>query len=99
MEAPHGVVYLEDAKLIGRILLLDVQAGTLPGRELRVRFVMMSKKGAQEVKLRCEFFDEQGAPAGVVEDVDLKVPEGRSTSIAFASSKPATRYALYIKPD
>ena len=99
MEAPHGVVYLEGAKLIGRILLLDVQAGTLPGRELRVRFVMTSKRGTQEVKLRCEFFDEQGAPAGVVEDVDLKVPEGRSTSIAFASSRPATRYALYVRTD
>ncbi len=47
--------------------------------------------------MRCEFFDAQGAPAGTVEEVELRVREGRPTTIALASRRPASYYILFVR--
>jgi hypothetical protein len=94
---PHGVIYYTDKGLAERVIILQERTAATTNGELSVRFVMTSRKGKKTLEIRCDFYDEQGAPAGTVESVELPIREGVPATIALASRKPAARYILFVR--
>jgi len=95
----RGTIYFANGGLADRVALVRDEAQALEEGAMRLRLVLYGKKGKKTLSLRCEFYDSQGASAGTVSDVSITVREGRSSTVAMVSRRPATRYVLFIEED